>query len=35
VRSEVARDFIASNQPSNARNAIVRSVPRHTIRVIK
>jgi MerR family transcriptional regulator, heat shock protein HspR len=36
VRSEVARDFVASRQPPpNTRNAIVRAAPRHTIRVIK
>ena len=36
VRSEVARDFVASHQsPPNTRNAIVRAAPRHTIRVIK
>ncbi|MGA8873409.1 MAG: helix-turn-helix transcriptional regulator [Candidatus Acidiferrales bacterium] len=35
VRSEVARDFVASRQPPNTRNAIVRATPRHTIRVIK
>jgi MerR family transcriptional regulator, heat shock protein HspR len=36
VRSEIARDFVASQQPApNTRNAIVRAAPRHTIRVIK
>jgi MerR family transcriptional regulator, heat shock protein HspR len=34
VRNEVARDFIAGGGRP-ARNAIVRSAPRHTIRVIK
>jgi MerR family transcriptional regulator, heat shock protein HspR len=34
VRNEVARDFIAYNEKP-ARNAIVRAVPRHAIRVEK
>lgn len=35
VRDQVARDFAASHQPPNVRNAIVRAVPRHTVRVVK
>jgi MerR family transcriptional regulator, heat shock protein HspR len=35
VRNEVTRDFVASQQEPATRNAIVRSTPRHTIRVIK
>ncbi len=36
VRSEVARDFIASNErPPRHSNAIVRAAPRHAIRVEK
>src|SRR5580692_2480686 len=36
VRSEVARDFIASNErPARHSNAIVRTGPRHAIRVEK
>ncbi len=35
VRSEVARDFIAGGVRPPARNAIVRSMPRHAIRVEK
>lgn len=34
VRNEVARDFIAGNERP-ARNALVRAVPRHAIRVEK
>jgi MerR family transcriptional regulator, heat shock protein HspR len=36
VRSEVARDFIAGHErPARNSNAIVRSAPRHAIRVEK